>query len=77
MQEAPASWEYRYGLAIAEAYAAIDPRAELLRAMQLDPGDPLVEQMAPVLRMRSPTNWLATAKIAYTDMLASGRLTLR
>jgi O-antigen ligase len=76
-QQEPGSWEYHYSLAIAESYAGIDPRSDQATAMRLDPGDSLVEQMAPVLRTRSPARWLATAKIAYANTVASGRLTLR
>jgi hypothetical protein len=77
VQQEPGSWEYHYGLAIAESYAAIDPRSELATAMRLDPGDPFVAQMAPVLQTSSPARWLATARNAYANSFASGRLTLR
>jgi Flp pilus assembly protein TadD len=73
----PGSWEFHYGLAIADAYAGIDPRPAQATAMRLDPGDPSVEQMAPVLRTDSPGRWLATARSAYAHTLASARLTRR
>lgn len=73
----PGSWEFHYGLAIADSYAGIDPRPQLLVAMRLDPHDRLIQQMAPVLGTSSPRRWLATAQTAYAVTVTSGRLTLR
>jgi hypothetical protein len=77
VQQEPGSWEYHYGLSIADSYAGINPQHELITAMRLDPGDALVGQMRPVLRTDSRAVWLATAQRAYAATLASGRLTLR
>jgi O-antigen ligase len=77
VQQEPGSWEYHYGLAIAEAYAGLDPRAQETTALRLNPGDAFVEQMAPVLRTHSPARWLRTAQYAYANTFSSGRLTLR
>jgi O-Antigen ligase len=77
VQQEPGSWEYHYGLAIAEGYAGIDPRPELATAVRLDPGEPLVQPLLPVLRTHSPAAWLAAVKHAYSATFASGRLTLR
>lgn len=80
MQEAvaqePGSWEFHYGLAIAESYAGIDPRPELNTVLRLDPNDSLVDQLRPVLGTNSRAIWLATAKRAYSTISASGRLSL-
>jgi hypothetical protein len=77
VHQEPGSWEYHYGLAIADSYAGSDPRPQLAAALRLDPGDPLVEQMRPVFRSHSSAAWLATAQRAYAATFASGRLTLR
>jgi hypothetical protein len=77
VEHEPGAWEYHYDLAIADSYAGIDPRPAQAAAMRLDTGDPVVAQMAPVLRTDAPARWLATAENAYAKALVSGRLTRR
>jgi O-antigen ligase len=76
VNQEPGSWEYHYGLAIADAYAGIDPRAQMATVLRMDPHDPLVEELRPVLRTGAKTVWLATARRAFAGVVSSGRLTL-
>jgi hypothetical protein len=76
VSQEPGSWEYHYGLAIADAYAGIDPRAQMATVLRLDPDDPLVQQMQPVLGTSARNIWLATARRAFAGVVSSGRLTL-
>lgn len=73
----PGSWEFHYGLSIADAYAGINPRPQFVMTERLNPDDPLVELMASVMRTRSPRRWLAIAQSAEAQTIDSGRLTLR
>jgi hypothetical protein len=77
VQQEPGSWEYHYGLAIAEGYAGIDPRPELTMAARLNPGEALVKQLRSAVRTDSRAAWLTAAERAVSATLASGRLTLR
>lgn len=77
VQQEPGSWEYHYGLAIADSYAGTDPRVQVAEVLRLDPDDPMVQQMRPVLESGARHVWLATARRAFAGLLSSGRLTLR
>jgi O-Antigen ligase len=53
----PQSWEAWYGLALARAAAARDPRPAARRAQQLNPFDPLAAEAAEAFRSSRPRVW--------------------
>ncbi len=73
----PGNWQYHYGLAIADAYAGLNPRAALRATLRLNPSDPVIEPMLGALKTTSRDEWLAQARTAADTILVSGRLTLR
>ncbi len=77
VRQEPRSWEYHYGLAIADSYAGIDPRPALRTAQRLDPNETLFKPLLPVLHTMSPSAWLKAAQVADEAVVRSGRLTLR
>ena len=78
VEQEPRNWEYHYGLAIAEAFAGINPRRQLRIAERLDPEDTtFFEPLLPVLKTRSRSAWARAAKRAEAAAVASGRLDLR
>ena len=42
VEQEPRSWEYHFGLAVAQGYAGIDPRREIATAARLNPREDLV-----------------------------------
>jgi cell division protein ZapA (FtsZ GTPase activity inhibitor) len=78
VEQEPGSWEYHFGLAIAQGFAGSDPRAELAEAARLNPKEELVLEGQKALAGKStPEEWLAAAKQLNDDTRVSGRLTLR
>jgi hypothetical protein len=75
VREAPASWEPRYALALAEAAAGSDPRADAAAAVRLNPLEPLARQASIELRGARPIEWarraagLRVAALASNDLL--------
>ena len=72
----PGSWEPYYTLAIAQAAAGIDPRADVARALRLDPLEPLAIRAARWLEGSSPTEWVKRAGIVKSEALASNHLSI-
>jgi hypothetical protein len=57
----PANWEYRYGLAMAQAVAGLDPRPAARRARELSPRETLARDAVERFRGGSRTTWRARA----------------
>lgn len=72
----PDSWEPYYTLAIAQASAGIDPRANVGVALRLDPLERLTRQAAKELRGSRPTEWVRRAAIVKAAALASNHLSI-
>ncbi len=72
----PGSWETYYALAIAQASAGIDPRANAEHALQMNPLEPLTRQAVKELRTSSPTAWVRRAAIVRAAALASSHLSI-
>ncbi len=70
------SWEPYYTLAIARAAAGIDPRADVARALRLDPLEPLTIRAARWLEGSSPTEWVKRAGIVKSEALAGNHLSI-
>jgi hypothetical protein len=78
VEQEPRSWEYHYGLAIAQGYAGIDPRPEIATATRLNPIEGLVAEARTLLAGKSSAaGWFSAAKRLNDDTRVSGRLTLR
>jgi hypothetical protein len=78
VEQEPRSWEYHYGLAIAQAYAGEDPRPEMKVASRLNPREPLVKQgVAGFAGKTTASQWGLAAKPLYDATRVSGRLTVR
>jgi hypothetical protein len=74
----PRSWEYHYGLAIAQGYAGIDPRPEIATATRLNPLETLLgEARAALAGKTTAAEWFTAARRLNDDTRVSGRLTLR
>jgi len=73
----PASWEFHYGLAIAQGEAGRDPRGEFATAMRMNPREPLLKDIAPRFRGTTPAQWQRAATEARRNLLGSGSLTLK
>jgi hypothetical protein len=72
----PGSWETYYVLAIAQASAGIDPRANVERALRMNPTEQLTREAAVELRGSKPTEWVRRAAIVKAKALASNRLSI-
>ncbi len=72
----PHSWEPYYTLAIAQASAGIDPRANVALALRLNPLERLTKQAAKQLRGSNPTEWVRRAAIVKAAALASNHLSI-
>jgi hypothetical protein len=72
----PGSWETYYALAIAQASAGIDPRANVERALRMNPLERLTLEAAKELRGSSPTEWVRHAAIVKATALASNHLSI-
>jgi hypothetical protein len=59
----PRSWRYAYGLAVARALSGSDPRAELAKALRLNPRSRSARDLAQRLRERPsrPAGWRRAA----------------
>ena len=67
----PDNWRAHYSLAIAKARAGQDPRAEIRRARQLNPLEPLVLQAARILKPKNtPRQWRNAARRSALTYLA-------
>ena len=53
----PGNWRYAYGLAVTQALAGRDPRAEAARARRLNPLEPLARDLDRRLRASTPARW--------------------
>jgi len=60
----PREWRYRYGLAIAQGAAGIDPRPEAARALRLNPHNRLARDLARRVATSSPRDWRSAARSA-------------
>jgi O-antigen ligase len=72
----PGSWETYYTLAIAQAAAGIDPRANVERALRMNPLERLTREAAKQLHGSSPTEWVRRAAIVRATALASNHLSI-
>lgn len=72
----PGSWETYYGLAIAQASAGLDPRANVARALLMNPLEPLTREAARELRGTSPSEWVRRAAIVRAAALKSNDLSI-
>ncbi|MGA9286118.1 MAG: O-antigen ligase family protein [Solirubrobacteraceae bacterium] len=72
----PDSWEPYYTLAIAQASAGIDPRANVAKAVRLNPLERLTKEAAKQLRGSNPTEWVRRAAIVKAAALASNHLSI-
>jgi hypothetical protein len=72
----PGSWERYYTLAIAQASAGIDPRPAAVRALRMNPREPLTRQAAAALRGSSRRRWIGQARILRPAALASNHLSI-
>jgi O-antigen ligase len=57
----PDNWQYAYGLAVTQALAGQDPRAEAARARRLNPLEPLARGLTRDLRRAGPQRWRRVA----------------
>ncbi|MGA9314316.1 MAG: O-antigen ligase family protein [Solirubrobacteraceae bacterium] len=72
----PGSWETYYALAIAQASAGIDPRANTEQALRMNPLEPLTREAAKEFRGSSPTEWVTNAVIVRAAALKSNDLSI-
>ncbi len=72
----PGSWETYYGLAIAQASAGIDPRANVEQALHMNPREPLTREAAQQLSGSSPTGWVRHAGVVRAAALKSNDLSI-
>lgn len=72
----PGSWETYYALAIAQASAGIDPRANIEQALRTNPLEPLTREAAKQLGGSSPTEWVAHAAVVRAAALKSNDLSI-
>jgi O-Antigen ligase len=72
----PGSWERYYTLAIAQAAAGIDPRPAALRALQMNPLEPLTAQAARALGGSSRASWVRAARSVRDAALASNHISI-
>jgi O-antigen ligase len=72
----PDSWEPYYTLAIAQASAGVDPRANVAMAVRLNPLERLTKEAAKQLRGSNPTEWVRRAAIVKAAALASNHLSI-
>ena len=73
----PASWEFHYGLAIAQGEAGRDPRHEFETALRMNPREPLLKEAATGFRSTTAAQWQKAATSARQTLLGSGKLTLK
>jgi O-antigen ligase len=72
----PGSWETYYALAIAQAAAGLDPRANVARALRMNPLEPLTREAARELRGSSPSEWVRRAPVVRAAALKSNDLSI-
>jgi O-antigen ligase len=72
----PGSWETYYALAIAQASAGIDPRANVEQALRMNPREPLTREAAKQLSGSSPTGWVKRAGVVRAAALKSNDLSI-
>ena len=72
----PGSWETYYALAIAQASAGIDPRANVEQALRMNPLEPLTREAAKQLGGSSPTGWVKHAGVVRAAALKSNDLSI-
>lgn len=77
VEQQPNSWEYHFGLALAQGHAGIDPRPEAAIALRLNPLEDLTRQAAAGFRSGSRATWLKEAQDLESSARVSGRLSLR
>ena len=58
----PNNWNYRYGLALMQAAAGLDPRPATREALTLNPREPLVQDEWSTFQSGSPKEWEAEAR---------------
>ena len=61
IQRDPMNWRLRYGLAVVQGAAGLDPRAAAQDALRLNPLGPLPRDLARRTRTSSPTDWKRAA----------------
>ncbi len=76
VRDDPGSWEVYYALAIARAAAGIDPRAAAVRALRMNPLEPLTRQEVAEFHTSSPTEWVNRSAVVRAAALASSDLSI-
>ncbi len=76
VQRDPGSWETYYALAIAQASAGIDPRPAAVRALRMNPRDPLTRQEVRQFATTSSTEWVIRAAIVRSAALRANELSI-
>jgi hypothetical protein len=77
VEQEPKSWEYHFGLAVAQGYAGVDPRNEVAEAVRLNPREVLALQAVTAMQGTSPAGWLTGAQELEASARVSDRLTIR
>lgn len=72
----PGSWETYYALAIAQASAGVDPRANVEQALRMNPREPLTRQATRQLAGSSPAGWVKHAGVVRAAALKSNDLSI-
>jgi hypothetical protein len=72
----PGMWEYRYGLAVAQAAAGIDPRTATAQALERNPNEALARQLAANLGQAPRGLWERRGVAQANAMLDSGLISL-
>jgi hypothetical protein len=72
----PGSWETYYALAIAQASAGTDPRANVEQALRMNPREPLTREAAKQLGGSSPIGWVKHAGVVRVAALKSNDLSI-
>ncbi|MDQ3740116.1 MAG: hypothetical protein M3389_04145, partial [Actinomycetota bacterium] len=66
------AWRYRYGLAVAQAAAGIDPSAQVREARRLNPREEYVTYLAEELRGDDPARWRRAARPLRLSYVGDG-----
>jgi O-antigen ligase len=72
----PGSWETHYALAIAQASAGVDPRANIEQALRMNPLERLTREAAKELHGSNPTEWVTRAAVVRAAALKSNDLSI-
>lgn len=76
VQRDPDNWEYRYGLALADAAVGVDARRDTAHALRLNPREPLVRELSTHVREDDRRELQRLAPRLAERALAARRLTV-